>query len=211
VNLANLRAVPIFGRPIAAETWAAAWLQTSAELVIGVGSATLRSDAATLIAMLACCLAGTAVLGPGSVLERNLLRRSVLTVLLAAIALAVFANVIAPPVAEPAFLTTMVAAGGVGMLAVVIRGHLASLLLAVALIAQFALACWMIAVLAEPPIDVHTFQQEGAAALLAGENPYSLRFLISPGGVYADELQVGDRLAFGFPYPPLSLLMAVPG
>ena len=66
-----------------------------------------------------------------------------------------------------------------------------------------------------PRIDVFLFQQMGAASLLHGQNPYAVRFpnlyppatrFYGPGVVDAN-----NQLTFGFPYPPLGLLMVLPG
>jgi hypothetical protein len=67
----------------------------------------------------------------------------------------------------------------------------------------------------DPKIDVFLYQQMGAEGLLHGRNPFSLRFpnlygqmsrmYYGPGVVDAN-----DQLTFGFPYPPLSLLMVLP-
>jgi hypothetical protein len=65
-----------------------------------------------------------------------------------------------------------------------------------------------------PPIDVFMFQQMSADALLHGRNPYGVRYpslyppntpFYGPGVVGAD-----NRLDYGFPYFPLSLVMVVP-
>ena len=67
----------------------------------------------------------------------------------------------------------------------------------------------------EPPIDVFVFQQMSSDALLHGRNPYTVRYpsvyppgtpFYGPGVVAAD-----NRLDYGFPYFPLSLLLVVPG
>lgn len=85
---------------------------------------------------------------------------------------------------------------------------------ALVFIGYFLAMCWMLAATGSPPSDVILWQQEASAALLQGSNPYSLQFenIYGQGtSYYAPELQIGDRLAFGFVYPPLSLLLAVPG
>jgi hypothetical protein len=65
-----------------------------------------------------------------------------------------------------------------------------------------------------PHIDVLMFQQMGAAGLLRGENPYVPRYpnlyesdtaFYGPGVVDAN-----NHLTVGLPYPPLSLLVALP-
>jgi hypothetical protein len=77
------------------------------------------------------------------------------------------------------------------------------------------LAAWMLT-RQEPDIDVHVFLTDGVRALFAGHDPYAITF----PNIYGPELtaqvygpgEVQDgRLTFGFPYPPLLLLTAVPG
>jgi len=80
------------------------------------------------------------------------------------------------------------------------------------LLVQLALGAWVIRHAPAPPIDVFVFQQEGSAALLRGENPYTLTFpnIYGDGAYYGPGLDHDGRLAFGFPYPPLSLFLALP-
>jgi hypothetical protein len=72
---------------------------------------------------------------------------------------------------------------------------------------------WVIRHSPEPHIDVFVFQRDAAAALLGGENPYRLTFpnIYGDGRFYGPGLAAGGRLLFGFPYPPLSLFLALPG
>jgi hypothetical protein len=73
---------------------------------------------------------------------------------------------------------------------------------------------WVIRKTPAPYIDVWVFQQEACKALLEGRNPYSMRMPnIYEAGifVYAPDLMKGGRLEFGYPYPPLSLFLALPG
>jgi hypothetical protein len=198
----------------AVDSWAAAWLQAAAALLIATGSGSPEPNAATGVAALACLLAGLAVLRPPGGLARHFRRRSVATVLGAGLALQILANVVMPPLADARYLLLLILAGIAGVLALFLGGRVSAVLLASAVLAQFVLACWMIATLGAPDGDVHMFQQQGLAALLSGENPYSLRYpnTAGPGSeFYAPELQIGGRLSFGFPYPPSSLLMALPG
>lgn len=214
MNVVPLRALQVLGRAEARDTWGAAWLYAAAALVIAVGSAVPEHSVATLMAILACLLAGVAIVGPGSVIAGSISRRSLVTVLVTAMVLMLLGNVVMPPVDGPAYLLALVAASALGTVGLLLDRGRGSMLVAIALVAQFGLACWMIAAVEVPDIDVHMFQQQGAAALLSGSNPYSLRYENTAGygtWIYALELQVGDRLAFGFPYPPLSLLMAIPG
>lgn len=63
----------------------------------------------------------------------------------------------------------------------------------------------------EPHIDVYTWQQRTSAALMHGSNPYEVRI---PADVLFYGPGVVDQsgyLTCAFPYPPLSLLMVLPG
>lgn len=89
------------------------------------------------------------------------------------------------------------------------------------LILNLATGFWMIHASPEPHIDVWVFQQQGPKTLLEGHNPYDYRqanfpdiyHSARPGAqeVYGPGLSKDDRLQFGFPYPPLSLLLATIG
>jgi hypothetical protein len=79
-------------------------------------------------------------------------------------------------------------------------------------------AVWMIHSSPDPHIDVWVFQQDASKALLSGHNPYTMTFpdiyhSTFPGHqqVYGEGLVVDDRVQFGFPYPPVSLLLATIG
>lgn len=68
----------------------------------------------------------------------------------------------------------------------------------------------------ETGIDVLMFQEVAAERLLAGANPYEPGYPLVYGDgqarfFYGPELVSDDELTFGFPYPPVSLLLAVPG
>jgi len=65
-----------------------------------------------------------------------------------------------------------------------------------------------------PLIDVFTFQQESMAALEKGRNPYAIDFRnpYGDGTPYLDAgLQRNGRILTGYPYPPLPLLLTLPG
>lgn len=83
------------------------------------------------------------------------------------------------------------------------------------LLTHFLLGAWLIGHAAQGQNDVFIFQQDGAAALLRGENPYALTFpdLYGAEGLpfYGPGLTADGRTTFGFPYPPLSLFLALPG
>jgi hypothetical protein len=83
---------------------------------------------------------------------------------------------------------------------------------------HFLLGAWMIHASPSPHIDVFVFQQEGPRELLAGRNPYEMRFpdiyrsdLPRQRQVYGPGLARDGKLQFGFPYTPLSLLLALAG
>lgn len=86
-------------------------------------------------------------------------------------------------------------------------------LLGLVLGVHFLLGCWIIRHAPSPLIDVFVIHRDSAAALLRGENPYAITFpLIYPTTImYGPEQIAGGRLAFGYCYPPLSLLAALPG
>jgi hypothetical protein len=81
----------------------------------------------------------------------------------------------------------------------------------------------------DPGIDVFLFQQSAVDALHHGQNPYAMRFpniysgkystvflnpsRFGPGTPYYGPGVVDDNgwITYGFPYPPLSLLMSMPG
>jgi hypothetical protein len=65
-------------------------------------------------------------------------------------------------------------------------------------------------------IDVRVFLHDGAIALLDGHNPYSMTFPnIYPPQLtelfYGPGVVVNGRIAYGFPYLPVTLLVAIPG
>ena len=71
---------------------------------------------------------------------------------------------------------------------------------------------WLIHVSPRPHIDVMTVFHDGLAALAAFKSPYSMTFpnIYENADLYGAGLVVNGRVQFGFPYPPLSLLMAAP-
>lgn len=93
------------------------------------------------------------------------------------------------------------------------RPWLGPLQLPLMLAAFVYVGLWMVKVSPEPHIDVFYFQRDGAAALLSGINPYGLRYADIYGNspFYGEGLSVNGVLQFGYPYPPMSLLLALPG
>ncbi|WP_224243661.1 hypothetical protein [Hyalangium gracile] len=81
------------------------------------------------------------------------------------------------------------------------------------LVAHFALGVWMLKTSPAPFIDVFVFQVQGPDALLNGSNPYAMTFpnIYGHGYFYGEGVVQGGQLMFGFPYPPLSLMLSVLG
>lgn len=79
-----------------------------------------------------------------------------------------------------------------------------------------ALGWWLLRTLPPPVIDVLIFQKDSAEGLLRGVNPYSLEFRDpyqpeASARFYGPGISVDGVLKFGYPYMPLTLLMALPG
>jgi hypothetical protein len=72
---------------------------------------------------------------------------------------------------------------------------------------------WVLRAAPEPGVDVCLFQRGAAAALLRGDNPYAITFADpykDSSRFYGPGVSVDGRLQFGYPYPPLSLLLVAP-
>lgn len=77
----------------------------------------------------------------------------------------------------------------------------------------FATGAWMLHSTPVPRIDVYNLHQEASAALFSGANPYEIRIhdIYNPSEsrwVYGPGVSVNGRLTYGFPYPPVSLLIS---
>lgn len=77
------------------------------------------------------------------------------------------------------------------------------------LVAFVWVGAWMIRMSPDPRIDVFVFQRDAALELLSGRNPYSMTFvdILRDPNIYAPGLMKDGRLLFGFPYPPVVLLL----
>jgi hypothetical protein len=77
------------------------------------------------------------------------------------------------------------------------------------------LGVWIVRAVPLPGIDVYYFHTGAFNALLAGRSPYSITipnlYGADAGVYYGPGLVVGGRVQFGYPYPPLSLLLALAG
>lgn len=115
---------------------------------------------------------------------------------------------------EPIF-PYIVGLGVMGLLAgglVVERPPLGRLQFPLAVLAFLFVGNWLLKTSPEPFIDVFVFQRDATAALLHRENPYALRYpdIYGNSPFYGEGLSVNGRLAFGFPYPPMSLYLVAP-
>ncbi|HWP40560.1 MAG TPA: hypothetical protein VNL70_06500, partial [Tepidisphaeraceae bacterium] len=75
------------------------------------------------------------------------------------------------------------------------------------------LGAWVIRNSPSPRIDVYLFQRDSAAALSRGQNPYTITFpnlYARNPEFYGPGLAAGGVVRFGYPYPPLPLLMVLP-
>jgi hypothetical protein len=77
------------------------------------------------------------------------------------------------------------------------------------------LGIWMIKASPTPGIDVVTVHKEAMDTFLNGKDPYRMSFPNIYGDdskyYYKPEMVFGKRIGFGYPYPPSSLLLAIPG
>src|SRR6185436_11850709 len=78
---------------------------------------------------------------------------------------------------------------------------------------HFALGVWMIHASPSPAIDVVVVHREAIDAMSNGRSPYAISFdnIYSPeSGFYNPQAVTGNRVMFGYPYPPLNLIAAAP-
>jgi hypothetical protein len=78
---------------------------------------------------------------------------------------------------------------------------------------HLALGVWMLRASPSPHIDVVTVHREAFDALARGQSPYQISFdnIYGPADRYYNPDAVKDgRVMFGYPYPPLTLLLAGP-
>src|SRR5262249_6839710 len=81
------------------------------------------------------------------------------------------------------------------------------------LLIHFGLGIWICRATTKIVMDVVLFHRDGLKAFLQGVSPYGLTFpdIIGDPRIYGPTVSVAGRLTIGFPYPPLSLLMSLPG
>ena len=115
---------------------------------------------------------------------------------------------------RPALLVGLAAAGLLVGLCLLAPARLRRVGFPLLLLVHVLLGIWVIRAAPNPHIDVFVFQRDASEALLRGANPYSITFPNIYGDatpVYGPGLVAGGRVLFGFPYPPLSLFLALPG
>jgi hypothetical protein len=79
---------------------------------------------------------------------------------------------------------------------------------------HLALGVWILRESPSPRIDVVVVHREAIDALDRGQSPYAITFDNIYGtnsGFYNPRAIAGHRVMFGYPYPPLSLILAAPG
>lgn len=78
---------------------------------------------------------------------------------------------------------------------------------------SLALGVWTLRASPDPQIDVVEVHESALRALGRGRNPYRITFrnIYGDSRFYNPEAVSGNRVRFGYPYPPLSLLLAAPG
>ena len=190
-----------------------AGLMAVATVLLGVGITLLNPDRATTM-VVACVLA--AVVGAVATRDGQPITRAsrVQRVLAGGILVEALVLTVLPALEHPGYQAAAMALALIAAHATLVESRWRRTELVVVLAGYFGLMCWMIAGTVSPPMDVILIQQDGVAALLKGVNPYAIELenIYGRGSpYYAPELQVGDHLAFGFLYPPLSLLFAIPG
>jgi hypothetical protein len=114
------------------------------------------------------------------------------------------------------FYLLLLAQGGLAIVGAARLRQAQQLWFPLALAAALGIGVWMIKASPRPYIDVVVVHKEALDALLQDKDPYRISF----ENVYAKEdvhnfynpsAIIGNRVAFGYPYPPASLLLVVPG
>lgn len=199
----------------AIDTFAASWFMAAAAVVLAVGTVANQPEVATLLVIVALVAATLALMDPHRRLLPAMGRRSVVTILAVGTALEGMALALRAPAGVWGYSPVVLALTGLAVTALVVSAERwRRTIVIVVVVAYCAVMCWMVAISGIPDIDVYVIQQEGSAALLAGVNPFAITFenTAPPGSpYYAPELIDGDRLDFGFIYPPVSLVLALPG
>jgi hypothetical protein len=192
-----------------------AWTMAVAAMLLGVSS-TMRRPFAMILMIAALAAVSVGVLAPRVHFLGQPGLGAITKVVSVAVGLEVLIGVLLSPLAAGNIWLAagLLLTGALGISSLLVGRQWRAIIFVTVVMCHAVLTGWMITALDRPLIDVHQFQQEASAALLEGQNPYELRYtnLYGPGSpYYPREVEDGDRLKFGFPYPPLSLLLALPG
>jgi hypothetical protein len=114
---------------------------------------------------------------------------------------------------RPLMVLAMLTIAGVALVGVLRRENWRRASFLTALAAYVGLGIWLIHASPDPPIDVLVVHREAITALLDGRSPYAITWpdIYGGGEYYAPNMTAAGRVLFGYPYPPLSLLLALPG
>ncbi|WP_110174305.1 hypothetical protein [Luteitalea pratensis] len=119
------------------------------------------------------------------------------------------------PSAHPDLLVAVTVACLVAISVRPAHGAMARRLAAIVILAVgLWLGAWTVRESPKPHIDVIPVHVEAFAALSRGKSPYVITFddIYRPDeAFYTPSMRRGGKVLFGFPYPPLSLLLAWPG
>jgi hypothetical protein len=100
------------------------------------------------------------------------------------------------------------------VLAVTFRKTLAPVWFPAFILISTLLGWWVLTASPHPAIDVVVVHHDAIQALIHGHNPYAITFenIYGAGSPFYSASEIDrDRVLFGYPYPPLSLLFALPG
>lgn len=116
------------------------------------------------------------------------------------------------PARHPALLAALTVATTATLLIAFDRPRRRTLWFPLLLLTYAAIGVWLILESPRPHIDVMTVFRAALNALRRLHSPYSITFrnIYPNDSLYGEGLVVNGRVQFGFPYPPLSLLMALP-
>jgi hypothetical protein len=111
-----------------------------------------------------------------------------------------------------AFRAGVVVAAGLCLVGAFGGERLRAAWFAMLLAVHFCQGLWVIDATPNPAIDVFVVHKEAIAAIAGGHNPYAITFpnIYRDAAFYPSELVAGNRVLFGFPYLPLSLLLVAP-
>jgi hypothetical protein len=118
-----------------------------------------------------------------------------------------------PNVPTELLITLFLVASG-AVIAIVVSSRRAAVIGFILLLtSQAAIGIWRIHSLPNPPIDVYVVQTEAANALSRGEDPYAMTYpnIFGPDVDFYPPGSLKDgRVQYGYPYPPLPMLLTTP-